>query len=147
MLELDSLVVSRIATDTTMKTLLGVTTSDNRIYAWYPTTDITYTIGGVDSSIIYRNSMEGRPFRWSYPYQMPNIQYYFRVMSLSQLKLRQITERLIVLFDMTSLQSTNWGAKWITLSGSWDGMVEGNPTHLILSKNVTFDFSIVVKRV
>lgn len=145
MLELDKEVVDIIKDDATMISLMGITTSDNRVYAWYPASDIVYT-AQKDTAIIYRNSMGGRPFNWSYPSQIPNIQYFFRVLSISQLKIRQVSERLIELFDLTSISSTSWSVKWITLSSYADGMTEGSPTHPILSKNVLFSFNIVVKR-
>lgn len=146
MLELDSLVVSRITGDASLISLMGITASDDRVYAWYPATDIIYTLGSTEVSIIYRNSMGGRPFEWSYPSQIPNMSYFFRVLSISQLKLRQVSERLIELFDKTSMESTNWSVKWIELNGYADGMYEGSPTQPIMSKNVTFAFTTVVKR-
>lgn len=146
MLELDQLVVSRINDDTTVSTLLGGTEEDNRIYAWYPATDISYTIGVAETAIIYRNSLGGRPFNWSYPSQIGNILYFFRVLSISQLNVRLCAERLIELFDQTSIESDNWNAKYIELNSYTDGMYEGSPTHPIISKNVTFDFKVVVNK-
>jgi hypothetical protein len=146
MLELDALTVNRIINDATMISLMSITASDERVYAWYPAVDIIYTIGGAEVAIIYRNSMGGRPFEWSYPQQIPDIVYFFRILSISQLKLRQCTERLIELFDKTSMESTNWSAKWIELKSAADGMMEGSPTHPIVSKNVTFAFNTVVNR-
>jgi hypothetical protein len=146
MLELDKLVVNRIITDSSMISYLGTTANDNRVYAWYPATDIVYTTGIAEAAIIYRNSiLRERPYNWSYPSQIPNIQYFFRILSISQLKLGQISERLIDLFDLTSLESDNWTVKWIELSSAINGMNEGSPTHPIISKNVTFSFNIVVK--
>lgn len=146
MLELDSLIVDRITSDATMTSLMGTTASDERVYAWYPATDIIYTVGSTEVAIIYRDSMGGRPFEWSYPQQIPDITYFFRILSISQLKLRQCAERLIELFDKTSMESTNWSAKWIELNSVADGMMEGSPTHPIVSKNVTFAFTNVVNR-
>lgn len=145
MLELDALVVDRIETDATMISLMGITTEDTRVYAWYPATDLEYIINVKEVAIVYRNSMGSRPFEWSYPSQIPNITYFFRVLSISQLKVRQCAERLIELFDTTSMQSNNWTVKWIELLGIADGMTEGSPTHPIVSKNCTFSFKIVVK--
>lgn len=146
MLELDSLVIDRIEADATMISLMGITAEDNRIYAWYPATDISYVINQIETAIIFRNSIGSRPGSWSYPSQVPNISYFFRILSISQLKLRQSAERLIELFDMSSMESANWSVKWIELSGVADGMYEGSPTHPIMSKNVTFAFTTVVKR-
>jgi hypothetical protein len=146
MLELDSLVVAQIVNDAQMISLMGITVDDDRVYAWYPTSDIVYTINQAEVAIIYRNSFGSRPASWSYPTQFPNLQYFFRVLSISQLKLRQTTERLIELFDKTAMQSTNWAVKWIEVIGAADGMYEGSPTQPILSKNVTFAFNVVVKR-
>lgn len=146
MLELDQLVVDRITTDAQLISLMGITAEDDRVYAWYPISDIIYTLGSAEVAIIYRNSFGGRPFNWSYPTQVPNIQYFFRVLSISQLKLRQTAERLIELFDKTSMESINWAVKWIEQTGCADGIYEGSPTQPILSKNVTFAFNVVVKR-
>lgn len=146
MLELDALVVSTITSDSTMISLMGINASDDRVYAWYPSTDIVYEIGGAEVAIIYRNSMASRPFNWSYPTQIPNITYFFRILSISQLKVRQCAERLIELFDKTSIESANWSVKWIELNGIADGMYEGSPSKPIVSKNVTFAFTIVVKK-
>jgi hypothetical protein len=146
MLELDSLVVNRIESDATMISLMGITSEDTRVYAWYPAIDLEYILGVKEVAIIYRNSMGGRPFEWSYPSQIPDISYFFRVLSISQLKVRQTSERLIELLDKTSMESTNWIVKWIELMGYTDGMTEGSPTHPIVSKNCTFSFKIVVKK-
>jgi hypothetical protein len=146
MLELDALVVNRIKTDATMISLMGINSLDDRIYAWYPAIDIEYILNLQEVAIIYRNYMEGREMNWSFPSQMPNIKYFFRILSVSQLKLRQCTERLIALFDQTSLTSANWITKWIELSSVADGMMEGSPTYPILSKNVLFTFNVVVRR-
>lgn len=146
MLELDALVASRIVTDATMITLMNITASDDRVYAWYPATDIEYTIGVSEVAIIYRNSMGTRPWAWSYPSQIPDISYFFRVLSISQLKVRQVSERLIELFDKTSMESVHWLVKWIELNGYADGLYEGSPTQPIVSKNITFGFKIVVSR-
>lgn len=146
MLELDTLVVNAIESDATMISLMGITASDTRVYAWYPSKDIEYVVGQKEVCIIYRSSMGGRPFNWSYPSQMPDLLYFFRVLSISQLKLRQTSERLITLFDQQSLSSTSWAVKWISLVGYADGMMEGSPTKPIMSKNVSFDFGVTVKR-
>jgi len=146
MLELDTLVVNQIETDSTMISLMGIAAGDTRVYAWYPATDIEYVVGQKEVCIVYRNSLGGRPFNWSYPSQMPDMLYFFRVLSISQLKLRQVSERLIELFDQQSLISTNWAVKWIELVGYADGMNEGSPTKPIMSKNVSFTFSVTVRR-
>lgn len=146
MLEIDEAVIDRIENDATMISLMSIDASDNRIYAWYPAIDIVYTKDEQEVAIIFRNSLGGRPFNWSYPSQIPNITYFFRILSINQLKLRQCSERLIELFDMTSIETEHWGVKWIELSGAADGMNEGGPTHPIVSKNVTFAFSVVVKK-
>ena len=61
MLELDALVTSRITTDASMISLMSITASDDRVYAWYPATDIEYEVGVSEVAIIYRNSMGQRP--------------------------------------------------------------------------------------
>jgi hypothetical protein len=146
MLEIDKAVVDLIAGDATISGYTGASAADDRIYAWYPIRDIEYTEGTVEMAIIYRNSMGTRTFRWSYPSQIPNIIYFFRVLSINPLKLRQCTERLVDLFDETSLQTTNWNVKRITISGVADGMQEGSPSKPIMSKSVTFSFSNVLRR-
>ena len=125
---------------------MGITAEDNRIYAWYPSSDIAYVLSVSEVAIIYRNTFDGRPFLWSYPSQFSDITYFFRILSISQLKLRQTTERLIELFDKSSIESVNWSVKWIKLLNAADGLYEGSPTHPIVSKNVLFGFNIVVNR-
>ena len=107
MLEIENQAISVIAGDTTIDGYLNPSVDDNRIYAWYPPTDIEYNETN-KSAIVYFNNMPKRSFNWSYPSQMPDIFFYFRVLSLSQLEVRQISERLIDLFDNTSIQTTNW---------------------------------------
>ena len=146
MLEIDKAVVDTITTDSDMISLMGITSSDKRVYAWYPFKDIVYTINVSEVAIIYRNSIGMRPFLWSYPSQISNITYFFRVLSISQLKVRQTSEKLIDLFDMSSIDTDNWSVKWIELGGIADGMNEGSPTLPIVSKSITFNFTIVVKK-
>lgn len=146
MLEIDSAIAARIVEDADMISIMGITASDDRVYAWYPQQDIVYTQGGSEVAIIFRSSNGGRSNNWSYPSQSPDIAYFFRILSISQLKSSQCAERLIALFDKTSLQTDNWNVKWIEQSGYSDGMMEGSPTHRIVSKNVTFVFKIVLSR-
>lgn len=145
MLEIDAAVVSKIASDATMISLMGITVSNNRVYDWYPQDRIIFSASN-QSAIIYRNSLGSRNYNWSYPSEMPRLTYYFRILSINQLNLNQVNEKLIDLFDMTTIQTTNWSVKWIELSGSVDGPIEGDPTYPIYTKDVNFNFSTLVKR-
>lgn len=146
MLELDEYCVTKIRTDASMVSLMGITATDYRVYSWYPAGDVYYTVGVSEAAIIYRNSCGSRPYKWSYPKQFPNITYYFRVMSIDKSKLGQASKRLIKLFDMTSIETTSWRVKWIELSGDSPGPMEGSPTMPIVSRNVMFKFSVVLQK-
>lgn len=146
MLEIDKAVVDRIKADATMDSYLNPSVSDNRLYSWYPLKDITYTKAN-PTAIIYRNSIpSSRPYAWSYPSQFPNFHYFFRVLSNSPLATRQVSERLIQLFDTTFITTTHWAVKYIELMTYLDGQNEGGASNPIVSKNVTFLFSLVFSR-
>ena len=144
MLEIDAYVVNKIRTDSTMITLLGITSSDYRIYMQFPSENISYVTS--EAAIIYRNSMGSRDRKWSYPSQISNIMYFFRVLSVSQVKVRQIIERLLNLFDKSSIETASWLVKWVELMGITDGPIEGTPTNLVYSCNITFAFNVVVTK-
>jgi len=146
LLEIDQKVISMITTDVTMAGYLNGTLSDNRIYAWYPVSDIAYTIGFQEVAIIFRDSLGGRPYEWSYPSQIPHITYFFRILSINQILLSQCKERLIVLFDQKSIETTNWYVKYVELASDANGMTEGSPTQPIMSRNVNFLFKEVFRK-
>ena len=50
MLELDQLVVAKITADAQLISLMGITAEDDRVYAWYPISDIIYTINELKMS-------------------------------------------------------------------------------------------------
>lgn len=146
MLGLDAEVISVLDNDVTMSGYLNGNSSDNRIYSWYPITDITYIEGSQEAVIIFRNSLGSRPFEWSYPSQMPHITYFFRILSINQELLSQCAERLIELFDQKSMEVTDWDVKYIELISASNGMTEGSVTKPILSKNVSFLFKEVFRK-
>lgn len=145
MLEIEQKVVANIENDSGIDTLLNPSEADNRIYTFYPHRDVEYNSTN-RSAIFYFSRMPKRNYKWSYPYQMPNIFFYFRVLSINPLELRQISEKLINLFDNTSLQTDNWSVKWIEIKSYTDGESEGGPSNVKLVKNLSFDFTNVFKR-
>ena len=145
MIEIDAAVTTRITTDNTLKGYLGATAGDTRLYSWYPVRDIVYT-SSTPAAIIYGNNMGGRSHLWSFPDQIPNAIYFFRVLSIGKLKLENISERLIALFDKTSITTTHFSVKWIVIAGCTDGANEGSVTNPIFVKNVSFSFSNVFRR-
>jgi hypothetical protein len=145
MLEINEEIVSIIEDNAEIGLLLGSTVSDSRVYAWYPLDNIVFS-DVIPAAIIYRDSMGARPFRWSYPNQMPNLLIFFRACSISIEKANQVAESLINLFDKTNLSTDNWGIKWIELVNKTQGMPEGTPTKLVYSVNVTFNFTNVFRR-
>jgi hypothetical protein len=146
MLEINKAIVARVAGDSTIQTLMGGTTSDTRIYKWYPTGDVAFTVGAAECAVIYRTSVTGYPFRWSYPKQFSDMQLFFRVLSISQLKLGQVAERLIDLFDQGSLQTDNWSVRSIELVSMVEGMNEGEATKPIHTRNVSFTLGVILRR-
>jgi hypothetical protein len=145
MIEIDKYLVGTIVDDTTLVTLMNITESDNRVYAWYPTFNPSFS--ETDCYIVYRKTMSGRGFNWSYPSQMPNITYHLRILSIDQLVLGQVTERLINLFDeQYNVELTSYGIKKISIAGVSDGPTEGDAGNPIYVKLVSFSFGTVVKR-
>ena len=147
MIEIDEYVVSTVIGDATMITLMGITGTDNRIFAWYPTHDIVY--GNTNpAAIVYRKSSGGRTGdNYSYPSQIPNINYFFRCLSIDQLVLGQVAERLMDLFDEKyNVLLTNLGIKKIGIMGNSDAPTEGDVGNPIYVKMVSFSFTNVVRR-
>lgn len=146
MLEIEKEIVARVSGDSSIQTLMGGSESDRRIYAWFPTGDVVYTEGTIECAIIYRMSFTGYPWQWSYPSQSSDEQLFFRILSINQLKLGQVSEKLIDLFDKGSLQTTNWSVKNIMLLSSNEGMNEGEATKPIHTRNMSYRFGVVLKR-
>lgn len=146
MLEIDRAIVQRISNDSTIQTIMGGTAADRRIYAWFPVGDVVFTEGTVECSIVYRVSVNGYPWRWSYPNQFSEMQLFFRIASINQLKLGQVSERLIDLFDKGSLQSTNWSVRWIELLSDVEGFNEGEATKPIHIRNQSYRLGTVLRR-
>ncbi len=147
MIEIDEYVVDTITTDNTMKTLMGISASDNRIFAWYPSFDIVYDSNS-PAAIVFRKSSGSRTgANYSFPSQIPNINYFFRVLSINQLVLGQVAERLMDLFDEKyNVTLTNLGIKKIGMIGNSDAPTEGDAGNPIFVKMVSFSFTTVVRR-
>lgn len=147
MIEIDEYIVNTITGDATMITLMGIDASDQRVYAWYPSFDVVYS-STYPAALVFRKASGSRPGEfYSYPSQIPNISYHFRVLSKSQLVLGQVAERLIDLFDdKYNVLLTNFGIKKISVSGNSDAPTEGDAGNPIYVKTVSFSFSSVVKR-
>ena len=147
MIEIDEYIVSTVIGDATMISLMGITGIDNRIFAWYPTHDIIYN-DIKPAALIFRSSSGSRPGgNYSYPSQIPNINYFFRAMSLDQLVLGQVAERLMDLFDEKyNVLLTNLGIKKMGIIGRTDVPTEGDAGNPIYVKTVSFSFTNVVRR-
>jgi hypothetical protein len=145
MLEINEEIVKLIENDSNISSLLGSTISDSRVYAWYPLDNLVFS-DTTPAAILYRDSMGSRPYRWSYPKQMPNLFIYFRVCSIYIEKANQVAESLINLFDKTNISIDNWSIKWIELVSKTQGMPEGTPTKLVYSVNTSFRFTNVFRR-
>lgn len=146
MLEIEKAIVDRISNDAAIQTIMGGTVADRRIYAWFPIGDVVFTEGAAECSIVYRTALTGYPWRWSYPSQASQMQLFFRIASISQLKLGQVSERLIDLFDKGSLQSTNWSVRWVEIVSSVEGFNEGEATKPIHIRNQSYELSTVLRR-
>jgi len=147
MIEIDEYVVTTITEDSTMITLMGISANDNRVFAWYPSFDIVYSSNS-PAAIVFRKSSGSRTgANYSYPSQIPNINYFFRVLSINQLVLGQVAERLMDLFDEKyNVTLTNLGIKKIGMIGNSDAPTEGDAGNPIYVKMVSFSFSTVVRR-
>jgi hypothetical protein len=147
MIEIDEYIVSTVIGDATMVSLMGITASDNRIFAWYPSHDITYS-DTQPAALIFRSSSGPRPGElYSFPSQIPNINYFFRALSLDQLVLGQVSERLMDLFDEKyNVLLTNLGIKKMGIIGRSDVPTEGDAGNPIYVKIVSFSFTNVVRR-
>jgi hypothetical protein len=147
--ELEKALVDLFKASVDYKSITGATTTDPRIYAWFPTGDIIFTPGVKDVATIYRFSITGRPGRWSYPSQIGEMQLFLRVSSIDQAKLGLVTEILIgenSFLDKKSIQTEGLSVKWIVLLSANDGLNEGAPTQPIHVRNISFRFSNVFIR-
>jgi hypothetical protein len=147
MIEIDEYVVTTITGDATMISLMGIDGSDDRVHAWYPSFDIVYNTT-YRAALVFRKSSGSRPGEsYSYPSQIPNINYHFRVLSKDQLVLGQVAERLMGLFDEKyNVLLTNFGIKKISIVGNSDAPTEGDAGNPIYVKIVSFSFTNLVRR-
>lgn len=147
MIETDEYLVQKIINDTSLISLMGITVNDKRIYAWYPTFDLVYE-SSFPCAIVYRKSVRGRAGgNWSYPNQYPDMGYYLRTLSINQLVLGQVAERLIELFDETYKANTlSWIIGKIEINSVVDAPTEGDAGNPIFVKVVSFSFSNFFKR-
>lgn len=146
MIETDEYLVQKVIADASLISLMGISGSDQRIYAWYPTFDVVYETS-YPCAIVYRKSIRGRGGDWSYPNQYPDIGYYLRTLSINQLVLGQVAERLIELFDETYKDyTTSWIIGKITINSVVDAPTEGDAGNPIFVKVVSFSFSNIFKR-
>lgn len=147
MIDIDEYVVGTVVADATMISLMGIDGSDNRIYAWYPTDDIIYN-NTYPAAMVYRKGSGSRPGEnYSYPSQIPHINYFFRCLSIDQLVLGQVAERLLDLFDdKYNVLLTNFGIKKMSVIGNSDAPTEGDAGNPIYVKVVSFSFTNIVKR-
>lgn len=146
MIETDEYLVQKIINDASLISLMGISGSDQRTYAWYPTFDIVYETN-YPCAIVYRKSVRGRGGAWSYPNQYPDIGYYLRTLSINQLVLGQVAERLIELFDETYKDyTTSWIIGKISINSVVDAPTEGDAGNPIFVKVVSFSFSNFFKR-
>jgi len=146
MIETDEYLVQKAINDATLISLMGITANDKRIYAWYPTIDVIYE-SSYPCAVTYRKSIRDRGAEWSYPNQFPNIFYYLRTLSIDQLVLGQVTERLTDLFDETYKDyTTSWIIGKINLNSVMDAPTEGDAGNPIFVKVVSFSFSNIFKR-
>jgi hypothetical protein len=145
MLEIHAEIVEIIEADSTMDNLLGATTSDTRIYSWNPSEDIIYS-SSKKGAIFYREAVGKRPPRWSYPKQFSNSTLFFKVVGINQTITNQIGERLIDLFDLGTVETTNWRIATVELLSYNDSIPEGSPTNTQWTKMVTFMFSNIFKK-
>jgi hypothetical protein len=145
MREINAEIIEIILADNTIKTLLGHTTTDERIYAWNPSEDVIYS-SSKKGAIFYKEITGKRPSKWSYPKQFANSTIFFKVVSIDQENTDKLSERLIELFDLGTLETTNWRVGFIELLSYNDTVTEGSPTNTQWTKMVTFRFSNVFKR-
>jgi hypothetical protein len=147
MIEIDEYIVTTIIGDATMISLMGIDASNNRVYAWYPSHDVVYN-STYPAALVFRKSSGSRPGEnYSYPSQIPNINYHFRALSKDQLVLGQVAERLMNLFDEKyNVLLTNFGIKKISIIGNSDAPTEGDAGNPIYVKIVSFGLTNVVRR-
>ena len=145
MLEIYTEIIDIIINDATIKNLIGYTSSDERIYAWNPSEDIIYS-NSKKGAIFYRSATGKRPVRWSYPQQFSNSTLFFKVVAVDQETTDKIGERLIELFDLQKIETTNWKINHCELLSYNDAAPEGSPSNTQWSKMITFVFTNIFRR-
>ena len=145
MLELHAEIVDIVINDSIIQGLTGYTVSDERVYAWNPAEDVIYS-SSKKAAIFYRTATGKRPNRWSYPMQFANSSLFFRIVSIDQETTDKIGERLIALFDLNVIETTNWRVCHCELVNYNDALPEGAPSNTQWIKMVSFLFSNVLKR-
>lgn len=145
MLGINKLIKDTIVADSGIKSLLGYTATDNRIYGFYAPKDIIYN-DSKPACIIFKIHFGKRAVNYSYPLQYPNVFIYFRVLSISQLNREQVSDRLLQLFDQKyNLQNDEFTVKFSEIGNYADGVVEGTPTKPIYAKNISVKFNSVFR--
>jgi hypothetical protein len=145
MKEINAELINVILNDSAIKTALGYTATDERIYAWNPAEDVIYS-DNKKGAIFYRIIYGKRPKRWSYPKQFANGSIYFKVVSIDQETTDTVGERLIELFDLETIETTNWRIGHSELLSYNDAKPEGSGRNTQWSKMVTFMFTNILKR-
>lgn len=145
MKEINAEIISLILNDSAIKTAIGYTASDARIYAWNPAEDVIYSDskkGAIFYSLVYGK----RTKRWSYPKQFANASIYFKVVSIDQETTDTVGELLIDLFDLKTIQTTNWRIAHSELLQYNEAKSEGSGQNIQWVKMVTFMLTNIFKR-
>ena len=148
MLDIKKHIAEILRDDEDITELLGDIEEDDRIYTWNPSEDILYSNeDNLISAIFFRIYMsDDRPYRWSYPSQMPNIHIHFRIKSLFDYNATKIAEQVINLFDIKEMIGDDFRLPSIQLSIFNDGPIEGSPSIPLYVKNVQFICRNVLRR-
>ena len=146
MLEIKANIVSKIGNDAEIRTLLNSTNEDSRVYSWNPAMDVAYS--EKESGAIFYNLEidEERPYFWTYPSQVNNMYLFFRVLAINQYIGDKISERLITLFDLSNIKTTNWRIPYIELVSYREGPLEGTPSFVLFVRNTVFFLKTPLKR-
>lgn len=146
MLEIKAEILSRVVNDSTISGLLPSSAKDNRVYAWNPGMDIEYSEKD-KGAVFYRTDIEEeRSYLWSYPSQIPSMYLFFRVVAINPYIAEQISERIISLFDLSSIKTDNWRVPFTELVSYKEGDVEGTPSFVLFVRNIVFFLRAPLKR-
>lgn len=145
MLEIHAEIVDIVKNDSILQGFTGYTINDERVYAWNPAEDVIYS-SSKKAAIFYRTVTGKRPNKWSYPKQFANSTLFLRVVSIDQETTDKIGERLIALFDLQTVETTNWRIGSCELVNYNDALPEGTPSNTQWIKMVSFAFTNVLKR-